>query len=103
MARLSITDLSLKGKRVLIRVDFNVPQDKQGKITDVSRIEASLPTIKYVLEQGGTPILLSHLGRPKGKATPEFSLFPCAKKLASMLAQPVGMAPDCIGPKVQKL
>jgi phosphoglycerate kinase len=103
MSRLSITDLPLKGKKVLIRVDFNVPLDKQGKILDDSRIEASVPTIQYVLEKGGIPILLSHLGRPKNKMQHELSLSPCAKRLAAMLAQPVIMAPDCIGSKVEKL
>jgi phosphoglycerate kinase len=101
MARLS--DLLIKGKKVLIRVDFNVPIDEKGNITDDSRIEASLPTIKYVLSKGGIPILMSHLGRPKGKFQGEFSLNPCAKRLASMLGSPVKMAPDCIGPKVENL
>lgn len=101
MSRLTLADLALKGKKVLIRVDFNVPLDKQGNISDDSRIEASVPTIKYVLEQGGTPILMSHLGRPKGKRDMELSLFPCAKRLAIMLASPVKMANDCIGPKVE--
>jgi len=103
MTRLSISDLSLKGKKVLIRVDFNVPLDETGTITDDSRLEASLPTIKYVLDQGGIPILMSHLGRPKGVAKEEFSLNPCAKRLAVMLSAPVKMAKDCIGPKVESL
>ncbi|MFQ5728896.1 MAG: phosphoglycerate kinase [Waddliaceae bacterium] len=103
MGRLSLKDLPLDGKRVLIRVDFNVPLDKNGAITDDARIEASLPTIKYVLDHGGFPILMSHLGRPKGKALPEFSLAPCAKRLAFMLGKPVAMAKDCIGEEVERL
>lgn len=99
----SIKDFSFKGKKVLIRVDFNVPMDESGKITDDSRIEASLPTIKYVMEQGGIPILLSHLGRPQGKMDPEYSLSACARSLASMLGLAVKMAPDCIGQKVNML
>ncbi len=103
MTRQSITDLPLKGKKVLIRVDFNVPLDETGKITDDSRIEASIPTIKYILDQGGIPILMSHLGRPKGQTKEEYSLNPCAKRLAIMLSIPVRMAKDCIGPKVESL
>ena len=99
---LSVYDLPLKGKRVLIRVDFNVPLDKSGAIADDSRIEASLPTIKYVLEQGGIPILMSHLGRPKGKVVHAFSLAPCAKRLAEMLGKPVVMAKDCVGKEVER-
>jgi phosphoglycerate kinase len=101
MTRQSLKDLPLKGKKVLIRVDFNVPLDK-GKITDDTRIVSSLPTIRYVIEQGGYPILMSHLGRPKGKSSPEFSLAPCARRLAELLGKPVIMAPDCIGENVQK-
>ncbi len=103
MARLPLKDLPLKGKKVLIRVDFNVPIDKNAMITDDSRIIESLPTIKYVLEQGGFPILMSHLGRPKGKPATEFSLYPCAKRLSLLLGRPVIMAPDCVGPKVEEL
>lgn len=101
--KLSITNLKLKGKRVLMRVDFNVPVDPQGNITDDSRIKASVPSIKYILDQGGSVILMSHLGRPKGIATPQFSLAPCAKKLLELLHQPVIMAPECIGSAVEQL
>lgn len=98
-----VTDLDVKGHKVLIRVDFNVPLDKSGKITDDSRIEAALPTINYVLEQGGIPVLMSHLGRPDGKKVPEMSLAPCARALSRMLGKPVIMAPDCIGEKTKDL
>lgn len=93
--KLSIRDVDLKNKKVLIRVDFNVPLEK-GKITDDSRIRASLPTIQYVLNQGGTAILMSHLGRPKGKPEAEFSLVPCAKRLSELLNCPVKMAPGSV-------
>jgi phosphoglycerate kinase len=99
---LSVRDLDLKGKKVLIRVDFNVPMDKEGKITDDTRIRASLPTIQYVLDQGGSCILMSHLGRPKARSS-EYSLAPCAKRLEELLGKKVIMAPDCIGKSVQSL
>jgi len=103
MAKLSLSDLNLKDKKVLMRVDFNVPLDKSGHITDDTRIKAALPSIEYVLKQGGSLILMSHLGRPKEKKTPEFSLKPCAKRLSELLGKTVIMAPDCIGPEVVKL
>lgn len=101
--KLSIKDLDLKDKKVLMRVDFNVPMDTQGTITDDMRIKAALPSIHYVLKQGGSLILMSHLGRPKGTIAPEFSLAPCAKRLSELLNQPVLMAPDCIGPTTEKM
>ncbi|MGE5837763.1 MAG: phosphoglycerate kinase [Acidobacteriota bacterium] len=94
----TIRDLALTSKRVFIRVDFNVPIE-HGKITDDTRIRAALPTIKYALEQRATVILASHLGRPKGKPKPEFSLKPVAEHLASLLVRPVAFAPDCVGPQ----
>lgn len=100
--KLSLKDLDVKGKKVLMRVDFNVPLDK-GSITDDTRIKASLPSINYVLDHGGSVILMSHLGRPKGKKNPEFSLAPCAKRLSELLHRNVIMAPDCIGPETEKL
>ena len=93
----SITDLALDGKRVLMRVDFNVPI-KNGAMTDDTRIRASLPTIRYALDHGATVILCSHLGRPKGQRNPEYSLRPVAVRLAELLGRPVEFADDCIGP-----
>ncbi len=102
MPKLSVRDLDLKGKRVFIRVDFNVPLAAGGQeITSDKRIKASLPTIQYVLEQGAGVILASHLGRPKGKSNPEMSLRPVAKRLEELLGRPVKMAPDSIGPAVE--
>src|SRR5690348_12356081 len=107
MSFLSIRDLDLNGKRVFIRVDFNVPLEKnaQGEMTITSdkRIKASLPTIQYALEHGAGLILASHLGRPKGKVNPEMSLKPAAKRLQEMLKRPVQIAPDCIGPAVEAM
>ncbi len=104
MAKLSIKDLDLKGKRVFIRVDFNVPLANAGQeITSDKRIRASLPTIQYALEQGAGVILASHLGRPKGKPNAEMSMKPVAAKLAELLGKPVTLAPDCVGPEVEAL
>ncbi len=102
MDKKTVKDIDLKGKRVIMRVDFNVPMDK-GVVTDDKRIKASLPTVKYVLEQGAWLILMSHLGRPKGGPDPEFSLKPASEVLAGHLGKPVQMAPDCVGPEVEKL
>src|SRR3974390_2470408 len=103
MSYLSVRDLDLKGKRVFIRVDFNVPLDKdnQGQmvITSDKRIKASLPTIQYALDAGAGLILASHLGRPKGKPNAEMSLKPAAARLGELLGRPVKMAPDCVGPE----
>jgi len=96
VTKFSIKDLDLRGKRVFIRVDFNVPI-KNGAITDDTRITSTLPTIHYALEQGATVILASHLGRPKGKPTAEFSLKPVAARLSELLKRPVVFATDCIG------
>lgn len=100
--KLFIKDLDLKDKKVLMRVDFNVPMNK-GIISDDSRILAALPSIRYALDQGASLVLMSHLGRPKGKISPELSLAPCASYLSKILHKPVQMSPDCIGPTVQKL
>jgi phosphoglycerate kinase len=104
MSKISIQDLDLNGKRVFIRVDFNVPLAPGGQtISSDKRIRASLPTIRYALDHGAAAILGSHLGRPKGKPNPEMSLKPVAKRLEELLGQPVAMAPDCIGPQVHAM
>src|ERR1700692_3909905 len=104
MSALSIRDLDLKGKRVFMRVDFNVPLAAGGKeITSDKRIKASLPSIQYALEHGAALILASHLGRPKGKPNPEMSLAPVAERLAALLGKPVAMAPDSVGPAVEAM
>lgn len=97
MNKKTIKDIAVKGKKVFVRVDYNVPMDKSGNITDDTRIRATLPTLNYLLEQGAAVILASHLGRPKGAPVPEFSLAPVGKKLASLLGKEVLFAPDCIG------
>src|SRR5580658_1038121 len=104
MAKLSIKDLDLNGKRVFIRVDFNVPLASGGQeITSDKRIRASVPTINYALQHGGAVILASHLGRPKGKPNPEMSMKPIAAKLAQLLGKPVQLAPDCVGAAVEAI
>lgn len=102
MDKKTVKDIDLKGKRVIMRVDFNVPMDK-GVVTDDKRIKAALPTIKYVLEQGASLLLMSHLGRPKGGFEAEFSLKAAADVLAGHLGKQVAMAPDCVGPEVEKM
>jgi len=98
-----VTDLDVKGKRVVLRVDFNVPLDDNGAIRDDTRIKASLPTIQWLLERGARLVIASHLGRPKGKADPKMSLAPAAKRLAELIPNKVVMAPDVVGPKVARL
>jgi len=102
MAKLTVDKLDVKGKRVFVRVDFNVPIEK-GIITDDMRIRGALPTIKLLIKRQAKVILASHLGRPKGGPSPEFSLAPAAKRLSELLGKPVTMASDCIGPEVEKL
>jgi len=97
MKKLSVQGVDLAGRRVLIRVDFNVPLDDARHITDDTRIRAATSTIEYVLAQGGLPVLMSHLGRPKGERKPEFSLAPVAKHLAEVLGRRVHFAEDCVG------
>ncbi len=101
--KLVITDLDLKGKRVFIRVDFNVPFDDKGNVSDDTRITSALPTINKAIEMGGKVILASHLGRPKGKPNPKYSLKPVADKLQQLMGKPVALAPDCIGAEVEKM
>ena len=100
MKKLTVEDLALTGKRVLMRVDFNVPLEN-GKVADDTRIRAALPTIKHIVEKGGRLILMSHLGRPKGARVPEMSLKPCAAVLGELLGGPVAFVDDCIGAAVQ--
>ena len=98
----TVDQIELKGKRVFIRVDFNVPLNERKEVTDDTRIVLSLPTIRFVVEAGGKVILASHLGRPKGKKDPKFSLSPVAVRLSQLLGQKVTLADDCIGEEVEK-
>ncbi|HHV45259.1 MAG TPA: phosphoglycerate kinase [Firmicutes bacterium] len=101
MQKMSIRDIDVKNKKVLVRVDFNVPM-QDGEITDDTRIQAALPTINYLIDQGAKVILCSHLGRPKGKVTAEFRLDPVAKRLSELLNRNVVKVDDCIGPAVEE-
>src|SRR5437667_681792 len=101
MNKKTIRDIDLTGKRVLVRVDFNVPLDSRQQITDDTRIRAALPTIRYILDQGASVILMSHLGRPDGKVVDTLSLAPVAQHLSELLGRTVEMAKDCIGPEVE--
>jgi phosphoglycerate kinase len=103
LAKLSIADVPLAGKRVFIRVDFNVPLDRQGRVTDDTRLRASLPTIRYATDRGAQVILASHLGRPAGKAEPHYSLRPVAACLSGLLGRNIPLADDCVGPTVEAL
>ena len=102
MSKLTIKDLDLRGKRVLMRVDFNVPLTPDLKVSDDTRIKAALPTIKYALEQSAKVILMSHLGRPKGKVVEELRLTPVAKRLSELLGQEVKKVDDCVGEEVER-
>lgn len=99
--KLSISDLSLAGKRVLMRVDFNVPMDEHGKITNDARIVAALPSIEHALKQGASVVLMSHLGRPDGAPNAEFSLAPVATALSGLLGRPVMFLKDCVGADIE--
>ena len=103
MHKIIIEDIDIRKKRVIIRVDFNVPLDKQLKITDDARIRSTLPTINYAIDEGAKVILCSHLGRPNGKPDPKLSLAPVAKRLQRLLEKDVLFAPDCIGSQVEKI
>ena len=100
MAKRTIRELDVAGKRILVRVDFNVPLDEAGQIIDDTRIRAALPTIEHLLAQGASVILMSHLGRPRGQRVPALSLAPVAERLSQLLGRAVGMAPDCVGAEV---
>ena len=102
MAKLSIRDLELSGKKVFIRVDFNVPIEG-GKVTDDTRITSAIPTIQYAMDKGARVILASHLGRPKGQKNPKYTLKPVAEHLARLLGKPVAFAADCIGEEAEKV
>ncbi len=103
MAIKTVKDIDVRGKRVIVRCDFNVPLDENQKITDDKRIVESLPTIRHLLDQGAKVILMSHLGRPKGKPVPSMSLAPVAIRLSELLGREVKLAPDSVGPEVEKM
>ncbi|MBZ0157434.1 MAG: phosphoglycerate kinase [Alphaproteobacteria bacterium] len=103
LGKLTIEDLPIKGKRVFIRADFNVPLDDNLVITDDSRIRSTLPTINYAIDEGAKVVLASHLGRPKGKVEPRFSLSPIVKRLQRLLSKEVTFAPDCVGSQVESI
>lgn len=99
----TIEDVDVRGKKVLVRVDFNVPLDDSQNITDETRIQAALPTIRYLIDHGAKVILMSHLGRPKGEVNPKYSLKPVAKRLGELLGTRVLFADDCVGPEAEKV
>ena len=101
MAKLFIEDIALAGKRVLMRVDFNVPV-KDGKVESDKRLRASLPSIRYALDKGASVVLMSHLGRPDGQKLPRYSLKPVAARLSELLGKPVKFLDDCVGPEIEK-
>ncbi|NCZ96787.1 phosphoglycerate kinase, partial [bacterium] len=106
MAKLTVHDLHPKGEQVFVRVDFNVPFEPSPegpKVSDDTRIQETLPTLKLLLEKGASLVLASHLGRPKGKPEEKYSLKPVAAHLAKVLGKPVKFAPDCVGPEADKL
>ena len=103
LKRKTIRDVELKDRRVIARVDYNVPLDADGHVTDDLRIRETLPTIIYIMEHGASLVLMAHLGRPKGKPVPSMSLKPVAKRLADLLGRPVAMAPDCVGPEAERM
>ena len=102
MNKRTLEDFNVKDKRVLLRADLNVPMDEKNEITDDTRIRASLPTIKYLVDNDAKVIIVSHLGRPKGKVNPKYSLAPVAKRLSELLEKDVAMAEDCVGETAQK-
>lgn len=103
MPKQTVRDIPLRGKRVFLRVDFNVPLSKTGQVTDDTRIRAALPTLQYLMQQGARVVVSSHLGRPRGRVDMAYSLQPVAQRLQELLGQPVRLAPDCIGADVETL
>ena len=103
ISKRTLDALPVQGKRILVRVDYNVPLDDNGVITDDTRIRETLPTLNYLLDKGAALILCAHMGRPKGQPNPKYSLQPVAKRLETLLKRPVQMAPDCVGEKVQEM
>lgn len=103
MNKMTIKDVDVAGKRIFLRVDFNVPMDQSGRISNDARIVAALPTINYLKSRGAKIILASHLGRPKGKVAPQFTLAPAAKRLSELIGANVAMAPDCVGEEVERM
>src|SRR5215510_8822071 len=103
MPKATLRDIAIGGKRLFVRVDFNVPLSKAGEVTDDTRISATLPTISYALQEGASVILASHLGRPAGRVDPAFSLCPVAARLQELLGKPVRLAPDCVGAETEAL
>ena len=101
LSKLSIRDIDIKGKRVFIRVDFNVPLDENLNITDDRRIRSALPTINYAIDEGAKVILASHLGRPKGKSDKRYSLASVARRLQRLIKKEVKFLPDCVGPETE--
>ncbi|MCL2645776.1 MAG: phosphoglycerate kinase [Phycisphaerales bacterium] len=102
MAKKTVAQMDVQGKRVLVRVDFNVPLDEHLKVTDDRRIRSAVPTIKSIIDRGGKAILMSHLGRPKAGPEKKFSLKPAAETLSKLINKPVALAADCVGPEVEK-
>ena len=103
MAKRTIRDLDVQGKRVLVRLDLNAPQDDQGRVTDDTRLRAVRPTLQYLRTHGARMVLMSHLGRPKGRADEKYRLTPIATRLAEIMGQEIPVAPDCVGPEVEAL
>ena len=103
MPKATLRDIAIRGKRLFVRVDFNVPLSKAGEVTDDTRIRAVLPTLTYALQEGASVILASHLGRPRGKVDPAYSLRPVAARLQELLGKPVRLAADCVGADTEAL
>lgn len=103
MDKKTMQDVDVNGKKVFVRVDYNVPMDDKQNITNDTRIRATLPTLKYLLEHNAALVLACHLGRPKGERVPKYSVQPVARRLAELIGKEVKYAPDCVGPEAEKL